>query len=453
MNNEYLTVTALTQYIKKKFDYDPYLTKVYLTGEISNFRLRANAHQYFSLKDNNAKISAIMFKSAFNKLKFTPEEGMKVLVVGHISLYEPTGSYQIYVDRMEPDGVGQFYQAYEQLKKRLSAEGLFTQTKRPLVKYPKRIAVVTSPSGAVIRDIITTTRRRYPIAQIVLFPALVQGTEASNDIVRQINRVNQLGDFDTLIIGRGGGSIEDLWPFNEENVARAISTSEIPVISSVGHETDTTIADLVADVRAATPTAAAELAVPKLDQVLLDINNNQNRLMNAAYQLIKQNRLRLVKLQEAAVFKSPQRIYETYAQRVDMLMQRLIANNSQNFNRVQSIYRDLNNRLKITAPTNRIDQLKQLNVSLELRMTQAQTLRLSEIKKRYQIAVSSLDHLSPLKILARGYSFTTDQDEKLISSVDQVKPGTDVNIHIADGTLMATVTKITDDKREEKDGR
>ncbi|MDN6436335.1 exodeoxyribonuclease VII large subunit, partial [Lentilactobacillus parabuchneri] len=252
MTNDYLTVSALTKYIKRKFDVDPYLSKVYLTGEISNFRLRPNAHQYFSLKDDNAKISAIMFKSAFNRIKFTPEEGMKVLVVGHISVYEPTGSYQIYVEQMEPDGVGQLYQAYEQLKKKLSSEGLFTLPKKPLVKFPKRIAVVTSPSGAVIRDIITTVRRRYPIAQIVLFPALVQGTEASADIVRQIERVNQIGNFDTLIVGRGGGSIEDLWPFNEEIVARAIVSSEVPVISSVGHETDTTIADLVADVRAAT---------------------------------------------------------------------------------------------------------------------------------------------------------------------------------------------------------
>ncbi|AQW22001.1 exodeoxyribonuclease VII large subunit [Lentilactobacillus curieae] len=449
MNNEYLTVSALTQYIKKKFDYDPYLSKVYLTGEISNFRLRKNAHQYFSLKDDNAKISAIMFKSAFNKLKFTPEEGMKVLVVGHISVYEPTGSYQIYIERMEPDGVGQLYQAYEQLKKRLSAEGLFTKTKRPLVKFPKRIAVVTSPSGAVIRDIITTARRRYPIAQIVLFPALVQGTEASNDIVRQINRANEMGDFDTLIIGRGGGSIEDLWPFNEENVARAISTSEIPVISSVGHETDTTIADLVADVRAATPTAAAELAVPKLEQVMLDIRNNQNRLMNAVFQLIKQAKLRLQKLEESTVFKSPQRIYETYTQRVDLLTQRLIANNNQNLNHHQSEFSAVDNRLKLVAPITKIERYQQLAATYQMRLVQAQKLKLGDSRKQFQLAVSSLDHLSPLKILARGYSYTTDADDQLISKVDLINQGDNLTVHLSDGSVVATVNEIIKDKREE----
>lgn len=270
-SEQYLTVTALTKYIKRKFDVDPYLGRIYLTGELSNFRLRANAHQYFSLKDDHAKISAIMFKGAFEKIKFTPEEGMKVLVTGRISLYEASGSYQIYVDSMQPDGIGALYQAYEQLKKKLTAEGLFNLPKKQLPMFPKRIAVVTSPSGAVIRDIITTVQRRFPIAQIVLFPALVQGDRAAADIVKQIERANEIGDFDTLIIGRGGGSIEDLWPFNEEAVARAIVNSDLPVISSVGHETDTTIADLVADVRAATPTAAAELAVPVLNDEILKI--------------------------------------------------------------------------------------------------------------------------------------------------------------------------------------
>ncbi|CAI2600086.1 Exodeoxyribonuclease 7 large subunit [Apilactobacillus kunkeei] len=274
------------------------------------------AHQYFSLKDDNAKISAIMFKSAFDKVKFKPEEGMKVLVTGRISVYEATGNYQIYIDHMEPDGVGALYQAYEQLKKKLTAEGLFSAPKKTLEKYPKRIAVVTSPSGAVIRDIITTTRRRYPIAQIVLYPAVVQGNAAASDIVRQINRVNEHGDFDTLIIGRGGGSIEDLWPFNEEIVARAIFDSKIPVISSVGHETDTTIADLVADVRAATPTAAAELAVPVLTDVMTDIKNDQVRIFNAFRNKLNQLQQRLAKIQQSYIFKQPERLYDSYVQKL-----------------------------------------------------------------------------------------------------------------------------------------
>ncbi|MFV0561101.1 MAG: exodeoxyribonuclease VII large subunit, partial [Enterococcus sp.] len=211
MSEEYLTITALTKYLKRKFDVDPYLERVYLTGEISNFRFRANGHQYFSLKDDNAKISAMMFKGAFQKLAFQPKEGMKVFVVGRISLYEASGSYQIYIEHMEPDGVGALYQALAELKEKLSKEGLFTAPKKALPRYPKRIAVLTSPSGAVIRDIITTVKRRYPIAQIVLFPTVVQGNQAADNVVENIHRVEKLGNFDTMIIGRGGGSIEDLW--------------------------------------------------------------------------------------------------------------------------------------------------------------------------------------------------------------------------------------------------
>ncbi|MEG2937289.1 MAG: exodeoxyribonuclease VII large subunit, partial [Vagococcus sp.] len=280
MTETYLTVTALTKYIKHKFEADPYLERVFLTGEISNFRMRPNAHQYFSLKDDKAKISAIMFKGAFNKLKFQPEEGMKVLVIGRISLYEPGGSYQIYIEHMEPDGVGALYQALEKRKKALQEEGLFKEAfKQLLVKYPKKIAVITSPSGAVVKDIITTTKRRYPIVQLVVFPTLVQGDKAADDIVKRIKEVDALGDFDTMIVGRGGGSIEDLWPFNEERVVRAIFESRTPIISSVGHETDVTLADLVADVRAATPTAAAELATPVLREEILKIKEKESRLI------------------------------------------------------------------------------------------------------------------------------------------------------------------------------
>lgn len=452
VTTEYLSVTALTKYIKRKFDVDPYLMKVYLTGEISNFRLRPNAHQYFSLKDDHAKISAIMFKSAFNRIKFVPEEGMKVLVTGHISVYEPSGSYQIYVDSMEPDGVGQLYQAYEQLKKKLDKEGLFSQPKRQLVQFPKRIAVVTSPSGAVVRDIITTVRRRYPIAQIVLFPALVQGDEASTDIVRQIVKVNQLGHFDTLIIGRGGGSIEDLWPFNEENVARAISASTIPVISSVGHETDTTIADLVADVRAATPTAAAELAVPRLDQVLVELKTTQNRIINAEYQLIEQAKLRLKRLQQSTVFTSPQRIYETFSQKLDLLRQRLENQADKVTASRKNNLSQLHMRLRLVAPTYMIKEQKQrLNV-LQLRLKQSQLQNLNKVKQQYLMLVGSLDHLSPLKILGRGYTYTTDENDHFISKMADLKAKT-INVHFSDGVINASINKMTKGKEDEDDGR
>lgn len=448
MTVEYLSVSALTKYIKRKFDVDPYLTKVYLTGEISNFRLRPNAHQYFSLKDDHAKISAIMFKSAFNKIKFTPEEGMKVLVTGHISVYEPSGSYQIYVDSMEPDGVGQLYQAYEQLKRKLDQEGLFSQPKKPLVRFPKQIAVVTSPSGAVIRDIITTVRRRYPIAQIVLFSALVQGNEASADIVRQIERVNQLDRFDTLIIGRGGGSIEDLWPFNEEAVARAISASRIPVISSVGHETDTTIADLVADVRAATPTAAAELAVPRLDQVLVDLKTSQNRVINAEYQILQQLELRLKRLRQSPIFTSPERLYETFSQKLDLLSQRLKNQSDKITSGRRNQLSELTMRLKMVAPTHTINDQRQRLRFLVLKLSQQQSKRVSDDRQRYQMLVSALDHLSPLKILRRGYTYTTDENNHFVSRVADLKSKT-INVHFSDGIVNATVDQIEYGKEDD----
>ncbi|MFC6289205.1 exodeoxyribonuclease VII large subunit [Levilactobacillus angrenensis] len=446
---DYLTVTALTQYLKRKFDVDPYLGKVYLTGEISNFRLRPHAHQYFSLKDDHAKISAIMFKSAFEKLKFTPETGMKVLVTGRISLYEPTGNYQIYVERMEPDGVGQLYQAYEQLKQKLADEGLFTAPKRPLPRFPKRIAVVTSPSGAVIRDIITTTRRRYPIAQIVLYPAVVQGEAAAPDIVRQIQRANANGSFDTLIIGRGGGSIEDLWPFNEESVARAIAASRLPIISSVGHETDTTIADLVADVRAATPTAAAELAVPVLSEELLKLSQQRTRLYNAMNNRINFQQERLNKLMTAYVFRQPQRLYETYVQRLDRAQQALGQTMQNQLRQREQRFQLARQGLRGQSPLERVHR-DQLTVS------QA-TARLNTEAKRYLTTkqehvaqlINGLDYLSPLKIMGRGYSYVT-QNDHVVKSVADLKPAT-ATIHLSDGTAEAqiqTITPATEDNHE-----
>ena len=320
-NEQYLTVTALSQYLKRKFDVDPYLGHVYLMGEISNFRLRP-AHQYFSLKDDKAKISAIMFKSNFEKVKFKPEEGMKVLVQGRISLYEPAGSYQIYVDTMEPAGLGALYVAFEQLKKKLLQQGVFDLPKKPIPQFPKRIAVVTSESGAVIHDIMTTVARRFPIVQLVLYPAQVQGDGAAETIVEQLRRINEDGNFDTIIIGRGGGSIEDLWPFNEEIVAQAIVQSQIPVISSVGHETDTTIADLVADLRAATPTAAAELATPVLSETLQHLQDLHTRLYSAQNNLIAQYQDRVQNLSQNVFLQHPERIYEVYLQKVDSLENR-----------------------------------------------------------------------------------------------------------------------------------
>lgn len=443
-SEQYLTVTALTKYIKRKFDVDPYLGRIYLTGELSNFRLRANAHQYFSLKDDHAKISAIMFKGAFEKIKFTPEEGMKVLVTGRISLYEASGSYQIYVDSMQPDGIGALYQAYEQLKKKLTAEGLFNLPKKQLPMFPKRIAVVTSPSGAVIRDIITTVQRRFPIAQIVLFPALVQGDRAAADIVKQIERANKIGDFDTLIIGRGGGSIEDLWPFNEEVVARAIVNSDLPVISSVGHETDTTIADLVADVRAATPTAAAELAVPVLNDEILKIKQMQQRLFQAMNQKIKFDQQKLAKVKESYIFTQPTRLYERYVQSVDLANNRLrqLSDSYQQswLQQVQLITNRLSGQQISQSIVNQQQQLANLNI----RLNQAGQTNINNQRQHVLKLISELDNLSPLKIMSRGYSYIT-VDDQVVKSVSQLQKQQTIKMNFEDGSAVAEIKEINGD--------
>ncbi|WP_412988172.1 exodeoxyribonuclease VII large subunit [Pediococcus siamensis] len=438
---DYLTVTALTQYIKRKFDVDPYLGRVYLVGEISNLRVRPHAHQYFSLKDDHAKINAIMFRSAFEKLKFTPETGMKVLVTGRLSVYEPSGSYQIYIDSMQPDGVGALYQAFEQLKKKLSAEGLFTAPKQPLVRFPKRIAVITSPSGAVIRDIITTTRRRFPIVQLVLFPAQVQGTEAAGELVKRIKQVNEIGDFDTIILGRGGGSIEDLWPFNEEQVARAIFASQIPIISSVGHETDTTIADLVADVRAATPTAAAELATPVLSEEVLHLAQRRTRILNAFLNLIKKDQQALRRLQHSYVFQDPRRLYEGYVQNVDFLNDKLKQTMNAMLNQYRNLFADRKQKLFLNSPAGQIQREKQTVVNLQQRLARGVNITVKTKAERLQHTIAALDYLSPLKIMGRGYSYVT-QEDRVVKKVSELRIGTAIELHLNDGTATAKITDI-----------
>lgn len=437
--SQYLTVSELTSYLKQKFDRDPYLKTVYLTGELSNFRLRQR-HQYFSIKDENAVIDAVMFERQFRTVNFKPETGMKILVVGHIGLYEKSGRYQIYVDRMEPDGLGALYLQFEQLKKKLGAESLFDQIPRPIPQFPKRIAVVTSLDGAVIRDINTTVRRRYPIAQVVLFPTVVQGDKAAADIARQIKRANQMNNFDTLIIGRGGGSLEDLWPFNEEVVARAIADSQIPVISSVGHETDTTIADLVADQRAATPTAAAELATPnRLSDVLMTLQDDQTRLNNTMRNLIDFDRKQLQKQLQSYIFQQPSRLYENYAQKLDQLTQTL-NNDVVNMVKDQSnTVQQLTSRLQVNSPRHTIeralDTVNQLSDRLLTNMKNEQNQRQQQVNSLIQ----QLDSLSPLKIMGRGYTYVTYR-QSVVNSVKELKDGQQVTLHFNDGKATAKIT-------------
>ena len=439
MSEEYVTVSALTKYIKYKFDKDPHLGRVYLTGEISNFRLRPT-HQYFSLKDENAIISATMFQSAFKKIQFRPEEGMKVLVIGKVSVFEKSGQYQINIEHMEPDGVGALYLAYEQLKKKLEAEGLFSLPKKPIPQFPKKIAILTSESGAVIQDIQTIVARRFPIVQLVLYPTVVQGVHAVNSILKNLDLVEQ-EDYDVVIIGRGGGSIEDLWAFNEEPVVRRVAELSIPVISSVGHETDTTLIDFVSDMRAATPTAAAEIATPVLMEIHQQLRNLQTRLEQALSRQLQIKRERMQALANASIFQNPERIYQVYQQRVDQLEMRLQQMMQQSVQHKRQQLLKNQHRLELGSPSRRVQTEKQALQYLAKRLEQAQGQLMKDKKQQFQRAIQQLDLLSPLKIMNRGYGIL-QQEETIIKSVDQLEVNQELTIQLVDGTVRSKVTSV-----------
>ncbi|MDY0396483.1 exodeoxyribonuclease VII large subunit [Virgibacillus halophilus] len=320
---KYLTVTALTKYIKRKLDIDPHLRSVWLKGEISNFKHHSRGHMYMTIKDDHARIQAVMFAGNNRYLKFIPENGMHVLIHGDISVFEASGQYQIYIQRMEPDGFGSLYLAFEQLKTSLSQRGFFSNDhKQEIPAFPNRIGVVTSPTGAAVRDIITTIKRRYPVAAITVVPALVQGVHAGNDIARAIRFANQLNQFDVLIVGRGGGSIEELWGFNEQVVAEAIYESRIPIISAVGHETDVTISDYVADLRAPTPTGAAELAVPSIYEVLGTLGAMKRSMQQSMDNLLTSENRHLKRLMRSYAFRYPEQLLRQKEQEMDKLSER-----------------------------------------------------------------------------------------------------------------------------------
>lgn len=436
---EYLTVSTLTKYLKTKFERDPYLEKVYLTGEISNFRKRPS-HQYFSLKDDSAVINVTMFAPAFNKLNFLPENGMKVMVVGRISLYEKSGQYQINVTQMIPDGIGALAVKFEQLKEKLTSEGLFNmQWKQDIPQFSKKIGVVTSPSGAVIRDIITTVGRRFPMTEIVLFPTKVQGDGAAEEIAANIRRANDIGDFDVLIVGRGGGSIEDLWCFNEESVVRAIFESKIPVISSVGHETDTTLADYVADRRAATPTAAAEIATPVSQfDILTALSDREKRMEAALLKSIKLGQERVDRLINSVIFRQPERLYDGHIQKVDLLTNQLIDLMKQNLRQKSQTYELLNQRLSSINLLRKVNNYKDL-------VNQEQRLLVNTINKIYdqkknqaERAWQALTLISPEKILSRGYAVVKKND-LIVKSINDVFDGDMLEIDLADGRINVEV--------------
>ncbi len=391
-----LTVNGLNEYVKMLIDGNPVLSSVYVRGEISNLNYHSSGHYYFSLKDEKARVAAVMFKSAVAKLKFRPENGMKVILHGRVSVYPRDGAYQLYAESLEPDGVGALTLAYEQLKRKLESEGLFRlDLKKPLPKIPSAVGIITSPTGAAIRDIINVSTRRFPFAKLVLFPSLVQGEGAEADLIRGIKYFNETGSVDVIIIGSGGGSIEDLWAFNSEALAREIFRCKIPVISAVGHETDFTICDFVADKRAPTPSAAAELAVPESTELKRKFGNVVSRMQALTEAKLKSHR-QVLKL--------------------------------------------LSERRALTQPSAYIDDKRMALMSLTKDLENAVNFKVISEKQKFTRLSAVLEAVSPLKVISKGYSAVFTDGGKLVKSIDDLSVGQEVSFKLTDGSIDAKVT-------------
>lgn len=399
-NTLVLSVSQLNRYIKMNFDADENLANIFISGEISNFTNHyRTGHLYFTLKDDSAAVRAVMFNSSAKRLKFMPEDGMKVIARGRVSVYEASGQYQLYVDDMQPDGVGALNLAYEQLKEKLQKEGLFSELhKKPLPPYPEKVGVITSPTGAAVRDIINVLGRRFPYAEIVFCPVLVQGEGAHLQLTDAVNLFNSERAADIIIIGRGGGSIEDLWEFNDEGLARAVYNSEIPVISAVGHETDFTICDFVADMRAPTPSAAAELAVPDANELQYALSALKNRMFLNVSSGIADRRSRLEYLTSKGVLKSPDEMLSNRSQRLDTA-----------FSKMLSSYEN----------------------------------RIGGKKVEFISAATALSKLDPMSVLMRGFAFVSDKSGKNVYSSQALAKGDKINVRFHDGSAVCEVKEIT----------
>ena len=395
MAQNVLSITQLNEYIRGRMDADPLLAQVAVRGEISNYKLYPSGHHYFTLKDESGALKCVMFKGNAMRLRFRPENGMKVIAMGKVSVFPRDGAYQLYCSAMAMDGVGDLYAAFEQLKRKLEAQGLFDPAhKKPLPKHPGTIGIITSSAGAAVHDMLRILRKRYPLSNIRLLPVRVQGAEAPGEIAAAIRYANYWHLADLLIVGRGGGSMEDLWAFNEEIVACAIYDSEIPVISAVGHEPDVTISDFVADLRAATPSNAAELAVPDQDALRQNLDAMTTAMATALNRQIRSAQQHLDVLSRSPALKSPDGYLEQRRKSLELLSNRLVAAETQNITRKN---------------------------------------------QQYIAAVSKLDAMSPLKVLARGYAMTQNSDGDVIRSVKQVEVGERLTVRLSDGNLSATV--------------
>lgn len=439
--DKYLSVTAITKYIKYKFDQDPHLQNVFIKGEISNFKRHSSGHLYFALKDDKGVLSAMMFKSNANQLSFEPKEGDQVLIEGRIGIYESRGSYQIYVQSMQLDGVGLLYEKFEALKKELMEKGYFNnEHKLNIPKYPRKIAVLTASTGAAIRDICSTLDKRYPLAEQVLISTLVQGKEAKDNIINNIQQADAM-DVDVIIVGRGGGSIEDLWSFNEREVVEAIYNCSTPIISAVGHETDTTLSDFVSDVRAATPTQAAVIATPDINALYQLIANARQYLTKHVTQSIQQDKQKLKQLSSYYKLKTPSLLYDQETQKLDDYQKQLNRNLEQTILQNKHKIDILQNKLRIAPIYNKTAQYRQDYDRLNIMQNQLINRIITNKKQILKSKLAQLDALSPTQIMLRGYSII-EKNDKIITSKDDLNVEDDITINLKDGKIEANVKEI-----------
>lgn len=417
--DKYISVTSFTKYLKEMFDRSNSLNNVYLKGEISNFKAHSRGHYYFTLKDENARINAVMFAGSTKNIKFTPQDGMKVLVNGKVTIYETTGGYQIYVNDMLEDGLGNLHIAFEQLKEKLTKEGLFAlEHKKAIPTFPKNIGIITAPTGAAVKDILSTLKRRWPIANTILFPSLVQGVAAASDIKKQLLIADEY-NLDIIILGRGGGSIEDMWCFNDEELARLIFNAKTPIISAVGHEIDFTIADFVADLRAPTPTGAAELATPNKLEVLSLVKQIKQRAINGINSQVLLNLKHLKGITDSYILKNPKNLYLVKEQQFDNLFERTKLNMYNLIQMKKHHLEKINEKYIFENPKSIIE--KPIT--------------------RYTNILGKLEVLNPLITIKRGFAIIKDDNDKVIDSVKNIIIGQSLKINLKDGIINTRVEK------------
>lgn len=443
--DKYLTVAAITKYIEKKFEVDPYMKQVFVRGEISNLKQPASGHLYFTVKDEFAMLRSVMFHKAVQKISFVPEDGMNVLITGRIGVFNKAGRYQFYAEHMEPDGVGALYIQFEQLKAQLEKEGLFAEThKKVLPSFPSKVAVVTSKTGAAVRDILTTIHRRMPSVEVIVYPTIVQGEKAAQKIVENIGRINQRNDIDVMIIGRGGGSLEELWAFNEEPVVRAVYDSDVPVISAVGHETDFALSDFSADVRAATPTAAAELAVPDYRDLEERLAERKYRLRAVTRQLLERKERSLEQLKQHLMLNGPKHQLEQQMERTDYFAERLNNAFSKQVFVKQTAFQRLNDRLHYYHPKKEIELQKEQIALRRQALDKAMKQLLKDKQQSFFRQVDALEHLSPLSLLKRGFGVTY-KENTLVKSVQELEVGDNIQVKMQGGQIDALITAKEED--------